>query len=83
VIIVGILDEIKKPIPIQCPECKKEFQVTLEQFRKESTVTCPGCRKPITLNINGDDLGKVDKSFKDLQKTINDLNKKLKFNIKL
>ena len=78
---MGILDEMK--IDIQCPECKRKFQVTLDQVHKESNVTCPGCRKQIKLKSEGDDLGKVDKSFKDLQKTIKDLNKKLKFNIKL
>jgi len=78
---MGLLDEME--IEISCPKCERKFQVSLRQVQQETTVTCPGCRKQIKLKSTGDDLSKIDKAQKDLEKTIEDLNRNLKFNIKL
>ncbi len=77
---MGLLDEMETEVP--CPECGREFKVSLRQVQEEATVTCPGCKKQITLKSVGDDLSGIDKAEKNLEKTIRDANKKLKFNIK-
>ena len=68
-------------IDVSCPECKREFQVNLRQVQDGAQVTCPGCKRPIRLKNVGDDLTKLDKSMKDLERSLKDLNIDIDFKL--
>ena len=65
-----MLDINKKKIEINCPSCNSILAVTFGQISKEDTVTCKSCKDKIKL-IDKNKVGKkIDKSFKDLEKTL-------------
>ena len=64
-------------IDIQCSSeiCKKKnnFKVNLNQVKNEELVLCPHCGAEIQLRTEEDDLAKIDKSFNDLSKSLDNL----------
>jgi len=68
----------KSEIEVSCPECKREFKVTLKQVANEEEVTCPGCRKRIHLKDSDGSvrrsLQSVDKELKKLKNSLKDIN---------
>ena len=68
----------KSEIEVSCPECKREFKVTLKQVANEEKVTCPGCRKRIHLKDSDGSVRKslqsVDKELKKLKNSLEDIN---------
>ncbi len=63
-------------IEIPCPQCGHKFQATLGQVEKGEKVICPNCKSTIVLK---DDFSKqIEKSIKDFQRNIKNINRKLK-----
>jgi predicted Zn finger-like uncharacterized protein len=70
-----MIDLNKQKLDIECPNCSRKLQVTLEQVAKEVSVNCPSCRQGIKLV----DKGKSTASgMKNLNKAFSDLDKSLK-----
>jgi hypothetical protein len=63
-------------VDVTCPGCKRTFKQGLRAMRPGGSTTCPHCRASI--QFTGDDASKVQRSVDDLNKTIRDLNRKLK-----
>ncbi len=76
---MGLLDNLN--IDISCPECAQKFQVSLQKVQKGVNVTCPRCARQIRLISKGDDLGKVEKAYTDLEETIKELNKNIEYKL--
>lgn len=65
-----------KQVSVNCPICKSQMKITLNQVG--STIFCPYCKKSIDLqagnNFNSSKKS-IDKSFKDLNKTLKSFGK--------
>ncbi len=65
-----------KEISANCPLCKNPIKIKLNQVG--TTISCPFCRKSIALeagnNFNSNKKS-IDKSFKDLNKTLKNFGK--------
>ena len=72
---------MKVEIDIKCPACEHTIKVALGNMRPGNSRDCPRCRRRI--NFTGDDGSKVqrnlDQATKDVEQTVRDLNRKLKF----
>lgn len=77
-----MIDLNKTEIPFNCPACKFSLKVRLEQVSREETITCKNCKKEIQLKDkdgstrNG--VEGVNRSLRDLEKTIKSMNIKIK-----
>lgn len=66
----------KADVSINCPKCNYKFSIKLNQIG--TTVSCPGCRRSIQLNSSSqtnNSVKNIDKSFKDLEKTLKNFGK--------
>lgn len=70
-----------EPFAVQCPNCKKIFQIKFgEILKNHSVIQCPACQAQIELQHDSTTkksihdcnqaLKTLDKSFKDLEKTL-------------
>jgi DNA-directed RNA polymerase subunit RPC12/RpoP len=62
-------------IPLRCPKCGIENEVTLGQIKKGETIQCVVCATKISLKDKG---GSVKKGTKQVQKAIDSLEKAVK-----
>ncbi|MFD1553417.1 hypothetical protein [Putridiphycobacter roseus] len=65
-----MFDFSKEKIEINCPSCNSVLAVTFGQISKEDSVSCKSCKNKIKL-IDKNNVGKkIDKSLRDLEKTL-------------
>jgi transcription initiation factor IIE alpha subunit len=57
----------------ECPACGRAVTVNLGRGRRTRRITCPGCGQEIKLQFAGDDLGKIDRSYRELEQQIRKL----------
>jgi transcription elongation factor Elf1 len=62
-------------LPFPCPNCKHQNIITIAQAKQEVTVQCQNCGVMISLN---DKEGKIKRAIEALQKTMDDMDQKLK-----
>jgi DNA-directed RNA polymerase subunit RPC12/RpoP len=62
-------------IPLRCPKCGIENEVTLGQIKKGETIQCVVCATKISLK---DKNGRVAKGTKQVQKAVDSLEKVLR-----
>ena len=71
-----------KKITSECPNCGNEVVFTYRQLTKGETIDCSSCGHNIKLEADMSGIKKaqkdVDKSIKELKKTISDLSRKSK-----
>lgn len=76
------MDIAEQKVKITCPKCKNEQCVSLEQVASEETIKCVGCGKSIRLiDKNGSArkaIEDINKSIKNLKKTLTNLDMKIK-----
>lgn len=75
----GFLDDNKVKVP--CPNCGHKIEKTLGWLTSHKEMTCPSCRETVGLK-NAQfkrEIAKANKAADEFQRTIKDINKKLKF----
>lgn len=74
-----MIDISKQKIQSKCPSCNHLFSVTLKQVANEEIIKCINCKNNIQLkDSNGSSrrsIREVNKSFKDLKKTLKNFGK--------
>jgi pyruvate/2-oxoacid:ferredoxin oxidoreductase beta subunit len=68
---VGILDAMD--VETACPGCGRRLTLNLGQGRRTRRITCPGCGQAIDLKFVGDDLGNVDRAYRELEQEVRKL----------
>jgi hypothetical protein len=60
-------------IPLECPECKKEFEYPIDKLKKSRKLNCPNPKCDTNITIKGDlsDIFDVNKSIDRIPKNIN------------
>lgn len=56
-------------IDFNCPGCSFKNEVSLKQVKNEDSILCRGCKQSIKLENKDNGLKRLDKSFRDLEKT--------------
>lgn len=73
-----MIDISKQTVKLNCPKCKKEISVSLKQVANEESVKC-ACGHGIQLKDNNGTnrkaINDINRSFKDLEKTIKNMGK--------
>lgn len=74
-----MIDILKHKVAHKCPSCGGNIQFTLGQLSNQKTIKCNSCNTNIKLeDSNGkskSELKKVNKAFKDLDKTLKNFGK--------
>ena len=52
-------------IPLKCPECDREHEISLENIARETTITCE-CGKNLILHDKGGKAKEVTKKFDEI-----------------
>ncbi len=71
---IEMIDISKEKVSISCPDCKRVIKVTIAQISKQEAVGCT-CGQSIQLV---DDKGSNKKAIKDINKSFKDLEKTIK-----
>lgn len=73
-----MIDISKQRVKVECPECNRSINVTLKQVANEALIKC-NCGHEIQLKDNNGSSKKaikdVNKSFKDLERTLKNFEK--------
>lgn len=70
-----MVDLKKEKVEVDCPECGKAMQVSIEAVLAQRTVPCPKCKASIKLV---DKNGSVQKTVQKIDKALKDLDASLK-----
>jgi len=68
---MGILDAMD--VETACPGCGRRLTLNVGQAHRTRRTTCCGCGQVITLKFTGDDLGKIDRAYRDLEGQVRSL----------
>jgi transposase-like protein len=72
-----MIDIGKQKVEVNCPNCKKDNQVTLAQVSKEETIKCSGCNQSIQFqdqdNSVKNGIRNGNKVFKNLENALKNL----------
>ena len=68
---MSILDAMD--VDVSCPGCGRQFTINIGQAHRVRRTTCPGCGESIKLQFAGDDLGKIERSYQDLEQQVRKL----------
>ena len=73
-----MIDISKQTVKVDCPECNRAISVTLKQIANEALIKC-NCGQEIQLKDNNGTnktaIKDVNKSFKDLERTLKSFGK--------
>lgn len=71
----GFLDDVAIDIP--CPNCGCKHSKTIGWINRNSLIRCRGCGISVRLDVSQlrQEMRKIDKSFKDLQREFDRINR--------
>lgn len=62
---------------VNCPNCETALRINVEDMIPGTSRSCPSCGA--TIRFTGDDGRRAQRALDDLERTVKDLNRRLKF----